>query len=1757
MQSISGDPLDWSVDEVVNFLCHNPKTPWSNSTSNRPNAASLEASLREHYITGEVLLEDVEKETLRDDLGLKALGHRSSVMKAISYLRKRSAKFQSERLDQASLVSSSVPFPPQHILHTPSAHPSPVQPVQQSSPLPLVGPDTPLLNKPPTTAVIPDAPNVRDEFETMSVVVPDGSEAGFPASSDNTQSAYFRSREHTVIDEIGRKRRRLNLGTYVKSRNERPTPHQSSHSETENWYMGPDDLTSEQIFYSPDPEGGGQTFTLVSSRLPTAQCAFVNSSLKYFFQQSPIELTSGHGASQQAVVPYKNPPSKSGKDRFFTLKERMSDWPQLARQLKVSEGAKSSESLKPSDPFSYLLEKYPVEQTLEDALPLYGDSGSEGQFDDETWREMEEEQGDPIPPQRKTLGPAEIGSIMTNCITEFERAWRESHLPKEEYKARKLWIVARQSRSANQQIKSLSKDLSSLTVRLEKLKDEIRKNDYSGEGELRTQCQCLEHTVFNIQKQQWRITVLERNECPPKVAAPAKIQHAPKPIGEEESLDSESDFSVNGSLDDFIIDDIRPLKVLQNENIPASPESSSDGDDDIISVSGTRRRTGGRPLRVFASSSPSPSPSPPRHRPIYEKPDVIDLTMETSEPEDLMIKTPPLNPVAGTSNVPESTLPGIGSSISPPPSLNGNRVRVKIEHGYGLPDLDDMEGILSLDWGLIEERRDHGRLLTKLIAGLSEEERTAMAEQIPTYKFSKLKRFAQKALKSLSRGLKEVPGLQASESHLIMRTVTFYVSWLHCVRPDRAAIKKKRVETALEKLEDYNHRRFEVYYDELIERLERCQSWKGDSQPSNALELENDSDVASEPVKLGDTPHMKRKREVKESQSAKENQADARLRVEEQEKQRKKLEKRLESMGLRNNHPDRQPVSFKEPAIYLNSHIGQRIKPHQLSGIQFMWRELIEDRKQEGCLLAHTMGLGKTLQVISLLTTISEAANSPNPEVRKQIPEPLRQSKTLILCPASLIDNWHDEFLMWSPKHISSSVRRVSSTEDLETRLAEMSAWYEEGGVLLIGYHIFKTLILNNGTEKRGKQLLDSEHENVKRWLLEGPNIIVADEAHTMKNKKTAVSQATMQFRSRSRIALTGSPLANNLEDYYNMVKWIAEDFLGSLVQFKAHYIEPITDGLYEDSSHYERRKSLVKLQVLKQILEPKIHRADISVLAADLPPKVEFLLTVPLTELQKAAYDVYATHVLQGQTGEFVQNSKLWSWLSILGMCCNHPACFRDRLISRTQDAPKKDKSVKKSGDTGQTSPELDDESIINVGLPNLDSLVSEELELLAQAPDLMAIELSTRAVIALRIIEESIKAGDKILVFSRSIATLDYLQHILKVAGRRYSRLDGHTRVASRQAATKEFNEGNKNQVYLISTKAGGLGLNILGANRVIIFDFAFDPVWEEQAIGRAYRLGQRKPVFVYRFLAGGTFEDIVYHKASFKTQLARRVVDRKNPTREAKKKPGDYLFPAKPVPILDVSEYIGKDEHVLDKILIEDKDRGDDRLIRGIKLTETFQADENEKLTEDENRTVQEEIDDESLRRSDPDAYDKRIRERQAKELLLLQQQQYQQHYQAHPSAQFPVSVAHGVYHQLPRPAYNARPTPAMPVLGTFTTNRQSIQHTVSENAHNSGPPALAPDMIPQPLGETRPSGPQHTQSALLKAVNRLQTPSHRLESEPLKPNSPIVNVSRPESMSQQKPSSWGKSVPPQLDGSHHTSSADSDEDEEKAQARCRPQ
>lgn len=679
------------------------------------------------------------------------------------------------------------------------------------------------------------------------------------------------------------------------------------------------------------------------------------------------------------------------------------------------------------------------------------------------------------------------------------------------------------------------------------------------------------------------------------------------------------------------------------------------------------------------------------------------------------------------------------------------------------------------------------------------------------------------------------------------------------------------------------------------------------------------------------------------------------------------------------------PVGSDETThIYLNNEIASRLKPHQIEGVRFLWRELTSDDEEgQGCILAHTMGLGKTAQSIALLVTIAETAASK--EKRIQLPQNLRtqKQKILVLCPPTLLPNWQQELGIWDQTHVLGETYVIDSIiNDSQERFQVLRRWRERGGVLLIGYTMFLKFV----TCKATKSLTEEDSLTAKKWLLKRSTLVIADEAHILRNEKSQISQAANQFFTQRRIALTGSPMSNNIQEIYTLVSWAAPGYLGSSEEFRSSYGIPIEAGTYLESTAGERRRSIKKLAALKEIIAPKLNRADITVLKGAIKNKVEYVLTVPLTACQEEAYVKYVQLVLgssDAEDGNEITQARLFGWLSTLGLLCNHPWAFRTKLMEekKVPKVPKDPKVPKKKGKTALRAAEPQAEPIdpARIGSPFAGALPSDEesdasyldehvtalgindfmvQKLLPLLPEWSYEEFSHKAQLCRKIIELSVAANDKVLLFSHSIPTLDYLDLMVRGMGLRSGRIQGDISPRVKRRVLENMENGLYN-VLLISTRAGGLGLNIQSANRVIIFNFGFNPTWEEQAIGRAYRLGQTKPVFVYRFVAGGTFESMLNNKALFKTGLASRVVDKKNPVRNAERNPSRWLFPPRTLDQNDIRGEIGKDPQVLDKIL-EMHGEDHDTYIRDVKTMETLQVEADDvPLTAEEQAEVQEEI------------------------------------------------------------------------------------------------------------------------------------------------------------------------------------------------------
>lgn len=317
----------------------------------------------------------------------------------------------------------------------------------------------------------------------------------------------------------------------------------------------------------------------------------------------------------------------------------------------------------------------------------------------------------------------------------------------------------------------------------------------------------------------------------------------------------------------------------------------------------------------------------------------------------------------------------------------------------------------------------------------------------------------------------------------------------------------------------------------------------------------------------------------------------------------------------------------------------------------------------------------------------------------------------------------------------------------------------------------------------------------------------------------------------------------------------------------------------------------------------------------------------------------------------------KMFDWMHSLTSLCNHPSIFLNLMKSRVAlRCPRRH-----GGDADSTESDDNPEAI---ALDLSHKMVSIQETILAEeyVRNVEDPSLSNKMKIISAILVEAKQSGDQTLVFSHQLPTLDYLERFIAgMKGIHCVRLDGKTKMAGRLDLIKDFNAGSCD-VFLISTRAGALGLNISGANRVILVDFHFNPSHEEQAVGRAYRIGQEKPVFVYHLVTAGSFEAKLHDVTIFKRQLAFRVVDNKSPDRFSAKV-NQFLFEPVHVAKMPLEEFYGKDV-VMDRLL----DGPLETVIQSLHTTETMLADKEENLTAEEEAEVRAMMEDDKLRKSD---------------------------------------------------------------------------------------------------------------------------------------------------------------------------------------------
>ncbi|XP_078683394.1 uncharacterized protein LOC144917344 isoform X3 [Branchiostoma floridae x Branchiostoma belcheri] len=641
----------------------------------------------------------------------------------------------------------------------------------------------------------------------------------------------------------------------------------------------------------------------------------------------------------------------------------------------------------------------------------------------------------------------------------------------------------------------------------------------------------------------------------------------------------------------------------------------------------------------------------------------------------------------------------------------------------------------------------------------------------------------------------------------------------------------------------------------------------------------------------------------------------------------------------------------KSPLIEVDRRLCRKLKPHQVEGVRFLWDSLYETvekgNKEEGsgAILAHCMGLGKTLQVVTLVHTV--IMSDALPDIKT----------CLVVCPINTVLNWKKEFEMWLDEEDQLDVWELASITSNQTRKYTLEAWQREGGVMLMGYDMFRNL--STGKRIKSKKMRESFHTTL---VEPGPDIVVCDEGHILKNEATAISKAMNDIKTKRRIVLTGTPLQNNLTEYHCMVNFVKPNLLGTKKEFCNRFANPISNGQASDSTQYDVKLMKRRAHILHQLLAGCVQRRDYSALTKFLSPKAEYVIKVRLGPLQIQLYEHFLNNATRAENiAQRVKTSSLFSDYQSLMRVWTHPWVLRLNTIReenrvRYDDDDSMDEFIddddeSEASETGASRTGSDDNSSASArprrrrgGGSDGDSSDDSRDEVVnswktrsrcgngndpgastsaaADAADNIVrrdpernewfgqflkdehkteIELSGKLVLLFNILKQAEELGDKVLVFSQSLLSLDLIEDFLEYLdglaqsedpkadtwmngkygwGRNldYFRMDGSTSAQLRERWAEIFNstDNERARLFLISTRAGGLGINLVGANRVIIFDASWNPSHDVQSIFRVYRFGQNKPVFVYRFLAQGTMEEKIYDRQVTKQSLSARVVD-----------------------------------------------------------------------------------------------------------------------------------------------------------------------------------------------------------------------------------------------------------------------------------------
>ncbi|KAF3989090.1 hypothetical protein FT663_03761 [Candidozyma haemuli var. vulneris] len=507
---------------------------------------------------------------------------------------------------------------------------------------------------------------------------------------------------------------------------------------------------------------------------------------------------------------------------------------------------------------------------------------------------------------------------------------------------------------------------------------------------------------------------------------------------------------------------------------------------------------------------------------------------------------------------------------------------------------------------------------------------------------------------------------------------------------------------------------------------------------------------------------------------------------------------------------------------------------YQKTCVQWLW-ELYSQKT--GGIIGDEMGLGKTIQVIAFLAGLQYSGRLDKP--------------ILLVVPATVMNQWVNEFHRWWPPFrcvilhsIGSGMSKssIKTEQQLEAHLEDADADFDAQISMKSANNQANAKAIVDRVMEKGHVLVTtyvglriySKHILPKEW-----GYVVLDEGHKIRNPNSEISLACKRVKTYNRIILSGTPIQNNLTELWSLFDFVFPGRLGTLPVFEQQFAIPINMGGYANASNVQVQTGYKCAVILRDLISPYLLRRLKVDVAQDLPKKNEMVLFVKLTQYQQNLYEKFlgsedVNAILKGKRNVLMG-------VDMLRKICNHPD-----LIDREMLLRKKGHNYGNPTKSGKMQV-----------LKNL-------LQLWQKEGHRTLVFCQTKQM--LDILEKFVANMRRVDVQNDQIVEEDYFH---------YLRMDGSTPIGKRQTLVDSFNNNKYFDCFLLTTKVGGLGVNLTGADRVIIYDPDWNPSTDIQARERAWRLGQTKDITIYRLMTAGTIEEKIYHRQIFKTFLTNKIL------------------------------------------------------------------------------------------------------------------------------------------------------------------------------------------------------------------------------------------------------------------------------------------